>query len=57
MEARKKWLDYDLGLKLPEFVKSKQGDNPFDCTAGILHVVSNSPLFLYGEKQITEECS
>lgn len=31
-EARKKWLDYELGLKTTEFFKSKQGDNPFDCT-------------------------
>ena len=38
-------------------MKSKKGDNPFDCTAGILHVVSNCPLFIFGEKQITEECS
>ena len=56
-EARKKWLDYDLGLKTTEFFKSKQGDNPFDCTAGILHVVRNCSLFIFGEKQISEECS
>ena len=56
-EARKKWLDYELGLKTTEFFKSKQGDNPFDCTAGILHVVRNCSLFIFGEKQISEECS
>jgi hypothetical protein len=50
-------LDYDLGLKTTEFFKAKQGDNPFDCTAGILHVVHNCSLFIFGEKQISEECS
>jgi len=50
-------LTYDLGLKSIQIYKSKKSNNPFDCTAGILHVVHNCSLFIFGEKQITEECS